>query len=159
MIDRYVETAFGLERKFELHDDYVDFAGTQRFGKDSTQRVLLKGLNPSPARIWTRDQQFQTLVMLVGASLIAIMVLAPVIGMAVHGNPEGYGKMLMLLIGLLIITVIFFIAAPQRMEYATFYTTGAVPALSVGWRKKDPRQRFDQFVDRVANQIRVKNSE
>jgi hypothetical protein len=45
---------------------------------------------------------------------------------------------------------------PRKVEYATFYTVGAVPALSIGWRKKDARDRFDAFLNRISERIRAK---
>ena len=158
MIDSYTERGFGIERRFDLYDDRIEYVSHKWFGMGSTQTLPLAGLNPIPSRSTARDRVFDTIRVWILIGICAAVLLAMFIVGENGAWPKWSDGVLLGVVILFVVGICTIFVTPRRIEYVKFITTNAVVAMLIIRYKRDPREGFETFVNQVSERIRASAS-
>lgn len=151
----YTETFLFGHYRFDLHEDVLVWSGTHWIRGDFEVRIELQKLSPEPDRYWfRRSRNGQGIVKAVFWIAMFLAFLYLFLAYESHSRmPDWAVAIPLLAIPVILVTIPILFLSPKK-EFAYFKYADGRWACWIGRRGRE-KDSFDEFVNRVTEQIRV----
>ena len=146
-IATYSEVRFDGSRTFTLFPDKIVVRGKQTLSSEFEASFSLKSLDPDPCKLWIRNRNFNSGLLIAVVSFVMCEVLAAGFHMSFATIPP----LLFAVVGTS--GILLMLATIRKVEFIRFKNDGGVVILDVARAGRGSAQ-FDSFVDALTKQIR-----